>query len=308
MNYAGIDVSKHHLDVFLDSSFRVPNSKDGFDALVLKLPPGCIVVMESTGGYESRCASALRGAGFGVRVVNPAEVAAYRRSLGRRAKTDLIDARVLAQFGEARKLTPGDEPAEPELKAAVSRLAQLRRTITAEKNRLEHAQGFERQSIERCIDFLKEEMETCRCHIDSIIQSSQAHREKVKILTGLKGIGPTVAATLVAALPELGRIGSKQLASLAGVAPHAHDSGVFKGKRRIGGGRALVRSMLYLAAMSAINGKGVLQDMYHRLRAAGKSGKVALIACARRLLVIANAKIRDALRGPGGRCGAPGNA
>jgi transposase len=308
MHYAGIDVSKKHLDLFFDSFHRVPNSEAGFEALIRLLPRGCIVVMESTGGYERRCASALREAGIGVRVVNPAEVAAYRRSLGRRAKTDFIDAQVLALFGEARKLMPGTEPADPELKAAVGRLGQLRRAIASEKNRLEHAQGFERQSIERSIDFHKDEMLRCRRHIDELIQRSKTHREKVEILTQLKGIGPTVAATLVAALPEIGRIGNKQLASLAGVAPHAHDSGAFKGKRRIGGGRAIVRSMLYLAAMSAINGKGVLQDMYLRLKEAGKPGKVALIACARRLLMIANARIRDALQGPGGRSGAPGNA
>ena len=308
MYYAGIDVAKKHLDLFFDSFHRVPNTEAGFEALLRLLPRGCIAIMESTGGYERRCASALREAGIGVRVVNPAEVAAYRRSLGRRAKTDFIDAQVLALFGEARKLMPGTEPVDPELKAAVGRLGQLRRAVASEKNRLEHAQGFERQSIQRSIDFLKEEMERCRQHIDEMIERSKDHREKVEILTQLKGIGPTVAATLVAALPEIGRIGNKQLASLAGVAPHAHDSGAFKGKRRIGGGRAIVRSMLYLAAMSAINGKGVLQDMYQRLREAGKPGKVALIACARRLLVIANARIREALHGPGGRSGAPGNA
>lgn len=305
MLYAGIDVSKLHLDLFIESLHRVPNSEAGFAALVAVLPRGCIVVMESTGGYERACATALRAAGFGVRVVNPAEVAAFRRSLGRRAKTDLIDARVLALFGEARKLTPGAEVEHVELKAAVARLDQLRQLTIAEKNRLEHLTGFERESVQRVLDFLKEEVLRCRAHIRDLIRDSDLLRAKMGVLTELKGIGEVVASTLVACLPEIGTIGGKQLASLAGLAPHAHDSGQYKGKRRIGGGRANVRSMLYLAAMSAVQKAGFLRDMYLRLRQAGKPAKVAQVACAHKLLTVANARLRDALSQEGGRSGAP---
>jgi transposase len=305
MFYAGIDVSKHQLDLFFDTLHRLPNSQAGFECLASLLPSGCVVVMESTGGYERACASFLRKAGLGVRIVNPAEVAAFRRSLGRRAKTDPIDARVLALFGEARKLEPRAEPAHVELKAAVGRLGQLRQILTAEKNRLEQAQDFERESVLRLVDFLKREAKLCRERIRGLIRESDSLRAKVEVLTQLKGIGEVVASTLVAALPEIGRVGGKQIASLAGLAPHPHDSGGFKGKRRIGGGRAIVRSMLYLAAMSASRRAGVLHDMYQRLRAAGKPAKVAIIACAHKLLTIANARIRDLLSLEGGRSAAP---
>jgi transposase len=308
MLFAGIDVSKHHLDLFADSAHRVPNSDKGFQQLVSLLPEGATVVMESTGGYERACAAFLRRAGFGVRVVNPAEVAAFRRGLGRRAKTDLIDARVLALFAKARNLAPDAEPQNTALRDAIGRMEQLRRMLIAEKTRLEHARDFARESAVRMIDSLNAELKRCREHVRGLIAACQALRDKVEVLTSIKGIGEVVASTLVAALPEIGHVGNKQIASLAGLAPHPRDSGMFKGKRRISGGRALVRSMLYLAAMSAIRAEGFLRDMYLRLREAGKPAKVALVACARRLLTVANGRVRDQCVAEGGRSGVPTNA
>jgi transposase len=305
MLYAGIDVAKSKLDLFCGTHHQVCNSKAGCEALGRLVPRDCTVVLESTGGYERLCEQTLREAGFGVCVVNPAEVHAYRRSLGRRSKTDCIDAQVIALFAEARKLKPDTDHGHRELKTAVGRMQQLRTLVIAEKNRLEHAEGFERDSILRILECLKLEQMRLRTHVRELIRSCRELQARVEVLTELKGIGEVVASTLVAVLPELGTIGNKQIASLAGLAPHAHDSGMFKGKRRIGGGRAIVRSMLYLAAMSAVRVPGILRDMYQRLRAVGKPAKVALVACARKLLVVANARVRDQIILKGGRSEAP---
>lgn len=305
MSYAGLDVSKSHLDLFHHSLLRVDNNQRGFRELGAMLPAGCIVIMESTGGFERDCAEALRQAGFGVCVVNPMLVAAFRRSLGYRAKTDCIDAQVLARFGESNQLAPQQPCGNPELKAAVARMGQLRDALVAEKNRSKLAKGFGKESILRCIDFLKQEIKLLKAHMRRITRESDELSAKSDVLTGIKGIGEGVATTLLACMPEIGSITGKQAASLAGLAPHAFDSGSFKGKRRIGGGRASVRSMLYLAAMSAIRRAGIMRDMYLRLRAAGKPARVAIVACARRLLVIANARLRDAFSLEGGRSGAP---
>jgi transposase len=300
MSYAGIDVAKLTLDLFRNSHCRVPNTDEGFAQLAAMLPKGCIVVMESTGGYERTCADALRKAGFGVCVVNPMLVAAFRRSLGRRAKTDFIDARVLAMFGEARKLAP-DQPCDhPELKAAVARLGQLRRMVVAEKNRLKLAEGIAAESVARMVALLAQETGLLKQHVRALIRGSRELARKAAVLTEIKGIGEGVASTLLAAMPEIGTITGKQAASLAGLAPHAFESGAFKGRRRIGGGRSIVRSALYLAAMAATRTPGWLQDMYRRLRQAGKPAKAAIIACARRLLVVANAKMRDLISLEGG--------
>lgn len=305
MVYAGLDVSSLYLDLFVGQLARFENNERGIRKLAAALPPGCVVVMESSGGYERACASALRDAGFGVCVVNPLFPAALRRSLGYRAKTDYIDAQVLARYGESNKLVPQDPYGNPELKAAVARMGQLRDMLVSEKNRSKLAQGYARESIQRFIAFLKQEIKQLKTEMRRITRASDELTAKGEVLTGIKGIGEGVATTLLACMPELGSITGKQAASLAGLAPHAYESGNFKGKRRIGGGRAVIRSMLYLAAMSAIRRTGFLRDMYQRLREAGKPAKVALIACARRLLVIANARIRDASSVEGGRSGAP---
>jgi len=290
-----------HLDLFIGEVVRLHNDKRGFGELCSLIPQGCIVVMESTGGFERDCAAALREAGFGVCIMNPMLVAAFRRSLGFRAKTDCIDAEVLARFGEANKLEPQQPCGNQELKAAVARMGQLRDMLVAEKNRSKLAQGYARESILRTVAFLKQEIKLLKAEMRRIMRESEELTAQREVLYGVKGIGEVVATTLLACLPELGSITGKQAASLAGLAPHAYESGSFRGKRRIGGGRAVVRSMLYLAAMSAIRRTGFLRDMYQRLRQAGKPAKVALIACARRLLVIANAKVRDAFTQKGGR-------
>lgn len=305
MVYAGLDVSKLHLDLFIGEVVRLDNNKRGFKELCSLIPQGCIVVMESTGGFERDCAAALREAGFGVCIMNPMLVAAFRRSLGFRAKTDCIDAEVLARFGEANKLESQQPCGNPELKAAVARMGQLRVVLVAEKNRSKLAQGYARESILRSVAFLKQEVKLLKAEMRRIMRESEDLIAQRDALYGVKGIGEVVATTLLACMPELGSITGKQAASLAGLAPHAFESGGFKGKRHISGGRAIVRSMLYLAAMSAIRRAGFLRDMYQRLRAAGKAAKIAIIACARRLLVIANAKIRDAKHLKGGRSVAP---
>lgn len=283
----GIDIAKHHLDAAVETIVStLPNAAEGWKRLTNAMRAGDIAVMESTGGYERGCAQALREAGFGVAIVNPADVRSYRKGMGIQAKTDAIDAQILVRFGEARKLKAGPDQPNPKLAELAGRRAQLVATRAAEKNRLEHARGQAGESVRRHIEWLDGE-------IASLIAQTDELKHKADLLMSAPGVGKVTAMTLLAELPELGRLTQRKLASLAGLAPHARESGQWKGRRSIGRGRIAVRKAMYMAVMGGKRGDNVLQRIVRALIAAGKAPKQAIIACARKLLVALNAMLRD---------------
>lgn len=303
--YAGVDVSKQWLDVGLwpeSESLRLSNDASGVAELVGRLralSPGA-VVLESTGGWEVLAASELHAAGLTVAVVNPRQVREFARSLGTLGKTDRLDAVVLAQFAQSSHsngrlvaMRLADE-AERELKALVVRRRQLIGMLVAETNRRERAPKVVRKSIVQSIKGLKRALAEVEAQLKAALSSAPAQNAKATLLEAVPGVGPQLTVTLIAELPELGKLGRRQIASLVGVAPHPHESGKFKGRRLIWGGRASVRTMLYMAALSAVRHNPPLREHYQALLARGKAKKLALVACMRKLLVILNAIARDA--------------
>jgi transposase len=298
--FVGIDVSKDHLDVHvhpLGQAFRLANDPDGIADLVQRLlalaPQG--VVAEATGRLEAPLAAACAQAGLPLSLVNPRQARDFAKGLGRLAKTDRVDAAALARFAEAVAPPPRPLPdaAAQAFAALVTRRRQLLDMRTAERNRLATAAEAVRPDIRKHIAWLERRLARLDDELAAAVQASPLWRAKEDLLRGVTGIGPTVARTLLAALPELGTLGRKQIASLVGLAPRARDSGRFRGQRHIGGGRAEVRSVLYMASLSAARYNPVLRPFYQRLRAAGKLAKVALVAVARKLLTILNAMLRD---------------
>jgi transposase len=298
--FVGIDVSKAHLDVAArpgGGAFRVADAPAGHAELVERLRPiaPALVVTEATGGYELPVVAALRAAGIPVAAVNPRQARDFARGVGRLAKTDAIDAAVLAHFAEA--VRPEPRPAAPAerlaLEALLARRGQLVGMRVMESNRLEAcADPVVRAGIERHVAWLgAEEAEADRL-LGEAVRASPAWRERDELLRSIPGVGPVVSRTLLAALPELGEAGGGELAALAGLAPFARDSGPRDGPRSVRGGRPEVRRVMYLAALSAARRGGPLTEFADRLRARGKRAKVVLIAVARRLLVIANAVLR----------------
>jgi transposase len=251
--------------------------------------------MEATGGLEHAIAAELAAAGLSVAVVNPRQVRDFARAMGRLAKTDQIDAQVLARFAErvepeARAL-PDEE--QRELEALVSRRRQLCDMLTQERNRLRRANRVVRVDIEAHIAFLEGRFHDTTAALRQAIEASSAWRVRDELLRSAPGIGPIVSATFVAELPELGRLSSKQVASLVGLAPFNCDSGTMRGNRVIYGGRTTLRCALYMATLSAVRHNAVLKAHYEQLVARGKAKKVALVACMRRLLIWLNAMVRD---------------
>jgi transposase len=302
--FVGVDVSKARLDVAFrpeGESFQVDNDESGIAKCVqrlLVLKPQ-LVVVEATGGFETAFVAAAAVAAVPVVVVNPKQVRHFAKALGRLAKTDSIDALVIAQFAEAVRpeLRPIADEANERLSALLSRRRQVLEMIVAEKNRL--ASTREKQVLQRItyhLHFLKQELGELDDDLDREIRASPAWREKEDLLRSVPGIGPVVARTLMAELPELGQLDRKRIAALVGVAPMNNDSGTLRGQRRIQGGRARVRTALYMAAVVGSRFNPRLKTFYESLRASGKSAKVALIACARKLLVILNALVRDGQR------------
>ena len=297
----GIDVAKDKLDVAVQSDgelIQVINQEEGHKELVTRLAgiTPDLVVMEASGGYEAAVAAALWEAGIPVAVVSPKQVRDFIRGMGQKAKTDAIDARMLALFGEkvpVEAQRPMDEEAR-QLQWLVMRRRQLIEMLTMEKNRrgLLPA-GPARKSLDKHIAWLEEAIRRAGTDVDQAIRSSPLWREKEDLLRTVKGIGKVSARTLIAELPELGSLSRKQIASLVGVAPFNQDSGVFAGQRRIEGGRANVRSVLYMAALTASNRNPTIRAFYLRLLAKGKTKKVALVACVRKLLTILTAMVRD---------------
>lgn len=294
-HFVGIDVSKRTCDVAgLDATavHKILNSADGHQQLITRLPaPGtCLVVMESTGGYEAPLALALSSAGHLVAVVNPRQVKHYIRSRNIRAKTDRIDARLLAEFARERTPVPKAYCADQEhLQALIVRRRQVVEHRTSERNRKQQAQFADvAKSVQQSIDAATKEIRRLDKEILKLVQADDDWRERYERAQTVPGVGKTVAAALVGELPELGDISREQVASLAGVAPVNRDSGEFRGHRFVQGGRQGVRNLLYMAALSAIKCNPVIRRYYVRLKQQGKASKVALTACMRKLLVILN--------------------
>lgn len=297
----GIDVSKDRLDVAVlpsGAAFQVTNSHAGLDELVrrLKAEGATIVALEATGGFETVAVAALSSAGFAVAVVNPAQVRAYANALGRRAKTDAIDAAVIAAFVGATKppIRPLRDAETQSLSALVDRRRQIMQMIVAEENRLRMALEKQTQkSIKRLLAALRRELESLDADLDEQIRKSPLWRVREQLLVSVPGVGPQTARTLLAEMPELGSLDRRQIASLAGLAPWTRQSGKWKGKSFIGGGRGKVRAVLFMAALVAIRHNPTLKAFRDRLVASGKVRIVAVVATMRKLLTILNAMIRD---------------
>ena len=297
--HVGIDVSKERIDVAVRStgrSWSVSYDGVGVDDLVAHLkelkPAG--VITESTGGLELPLVAALAAASLPVAVVNPSQVRDFARSTGRLAKTDRLDAQVLAHFGEAVRLPmrPLRDDDTQALGAVLARRWQVMGILVAEKNRLRRAAPEVRPSIEAHISWLEQELDDLDTDLHQRIHTSPVWREKDDLMHSVPGVGPQVSLTLLAYLPELGTLNRKQIAALVGVAPFNRDSGPYRGRRSVWGGRATVRSTLYMGALVASRFNPVLRDFYQRLLKAGKPKKVALTACARKLLTILNTMAR----------------
>jgi transposase len=298
--YAGIDVSKGRLDVFVlpgREAFGVPNDDAGIDTLVaqLKEERPVLVVLEATGGFERPLAAALVASGLSVAVVNPRQARDFARATGRLAKTDRIDAESLARFAEAVRPSPRPIPDE-EARAFGEILARRRQIVgmlTAENNRLMATLTKSvKQRIEAHIRWLEKELVRTDHDLEEAIEESPTWRENEALLRGVPGVGPVLARTLLVELPELGSLTRKQLAALVGVAPFNRDSGILRGKRAVWGGRPTVRAALYMGALVAARYNPPIKEFYERLLAAGKPKKVALVACMRKLLTILNAMLK----------------
>lgn len=299
--FVGIDVSKAHLDVAArpdGGTFRLGNDPAGLAELVARLRPlaPALVVLEASGGYEAPAVAALQVAGIPAAAINPRQARDFAKATGRLAKTDRIDAEVLAHFAEA--VRPEPRPAgsaeQRSLDALLSRRGQLVEMRVMESNRLAAcADPAVRAGIARHLAWLGGELADADRRLSEAVRASPAWRERDELLRSIPGIGPVVSRTLLAALPELGVADGGRLAALVGLAPYAHDSGALRGGRHIRGGRADVRRVLYLAALSAARRDGPLEAFADRLRPRGKKAKVVLIAVARKLLVIANAVVRS---------------
>ncbi|MCV3244164.1 IS110 family transposase [Mesorhizobium sp. ZC-5] len=297
----GIDVSKERLDVHVLASgeaFFERNDAGGVERLLerLKAQPPCLVALEATGGFETLAAAALSAAGVPVAVVNPAQVRSFADALGKRAKTDPIDAAVIARFAQASGAVakPFADAQARRLGDLVARRRQIVTMIVAEEARLKRAAERQlRKSITRLLAALRRELESLDGNLDKQVRASPAWRIKEVLLSSVPGVGKRIARSLIAELPELGSLSRRQIASLAGLAPFTRQSGKWRGKSFIGGGRASVRAALFIGAMVAARHNATLKTFRDRLVAHGKPKIVAIVATARKLLTILNAIIRD---------------
>jgi transposase len=299
-HFVGIDVSKDKLDVAIHEErggWEVANHKKGIAKLVkqmMALRPKLIVV-EATGGYEEAVVLALFAAGLPVALVSPPRVRQYAKAKGLLAKTDQIDARILAEYGKnlQPRLFVGKSEERRRLSALVTRRTQLNDMLQAEKNRWRITSLEVKNSLERVISCLETELKELEKEIRQFMQVHEEFGKQEKLLRTAKSIGPVTAATLLADLPELGQLDRKQIAALVGVAPMNRDSGRKRGYRKTKGGRADVRNVLYMSALSGIRYNPVLKPQYNQLRKRGKEKKVAITACMRKMLTILNAMLRD---------------
>jgi transposase len=298
--YIGIDVSKDKLDLAMQGEeqvWQVDNTRDGIASLVeqiQKVYPELIVV-EATGGYQRSVVEALFWAGLAVAVVNPARVRQFARACGLLAKTDKLDAQVLAVFGQRVQPRRYESKSEAgkQLSAMLVRRRQLEEMLKAEQNRLRTISVSLKGSVERIIACLKEEKKTLDEQIQELMNEQEAWQEQTEILGSTPGVGPVTTATLLAELPELGKLDRKKIAALVGLAPMNYDSGKKRGYRKTKGGRGDVRSVLYMSTLVATRYNPVIQAHYQQLLKRGKEKKVALTACMRKFLTILNAMLRD---------------
>lgn len=297
----GIDVSKDHLDVAViphGEGFQVGNDDAGISELAKRFAahPPHVIALEATGGFENLAAAGLTAAGFAVIIINPAQVRAYANAVGKRAKTDAIDAGLIAAFVQATKpqIRPLPDAQTQELSELVTRRRQIVQMITAEENRSRMVVAKQsRKSIKRLLAALRRELESLDADLDDHIRNSPVWRVREALMTSVPGVGVGTARTLLAEMPELGRLDRRQIASLAGLAPWTRQSGKWKGKSFIGGGRSKVRTALFMAALVASRHNPVLKAFRDRLVAAGKPKIVAIVATMRKLLTILNAIVRD---------------
>ena len=299
--FIGIDVSKARLDGAARPTgltFQRANDPHGIAAVVGLLRPlrPALIVLEATGGYELPLAAALAAADLPVAIVNPRQVRDFAKATGRLAKNDQIDAQVLAHFAEAIRPQPRPLPDAQAraLDALLTRRRQLLEMLTMEQNRLGGcADEAVRADLVAHIGWLSERLNRCEKELKAAVEASPAWRAKEDLLRSIPGVGPVASRTLLAALPELGRVGGREAAALAGLAPYDDDSGPRRGQRRIRGGRAEVRAVLYMAALSAARFNPALRAFKERLQRRGKKAKVILTAVARKLVVLANAVLRS---------------
>ncbi len=298
--FIGMDVSKDSLEVAVrptEERMSFANQEDGISLLVDFVKSFCprLIVLEATGGLEKAVVCALAVRGLPVVVVNPRQVRDFARSKGILAKTDKIDAGMIAQFAEA--IRPEVRPLKTEeaqkLDALLSRRRQIVQMLTAEKNRLQSAPVWTRKAIQKHIHWLEKDLDQFNQDLDRMVKESPIWRAKDEILQSAKGVGPVLSVTLISQLPELGTLKGKKIAALVGVAPLNRDSGKVRGRRTIWGGRSEVRSVLLMATRIAIRFNPVIRAFYKRLEKAGKVRKVAETACMRKLLTILNAMLKN---------------
>lgn len=297
----GVDVSKQHLDAYhivTQETVRFNNDIHGIQQFItwIKNWDNPVVIIEPTGGYELMLQSELLAHHIAVAKVNAIRIRQFARSIGKQSKTDAEDAKVLALYGKKiePKLMVMQAPEQENLAALVTRRRQLVDMITAEKNRLAKVRNhYALNSIRQTIDYLKKELVDMEQSITEVIQESETLYPAFEVLASIKGVGDIAGAVLLAELPELGKIGNKQISSLVGVAPFDRSSGQIKGNKHIYGGRHTVRCMLYLVSLSAIRYDPDIKKFYHSMKQRGKPSKVAIVACMRKIIVIANARLRD---------------
>lgn len=297
--FVGIDVSKAQLDIAVRPQGRrwsVMNDDGGIDQLAKELQEisPALVILEATGGFETPVAAALGQVGLPVVVVDPRKVREFARATGKLAKTDKLDAQVIAHFGEAIKPTPRPlpDPISQRVEALLKRRRQVRGILTAEKNRLDRTLLPVRQRLEAHIAWLEAELSDLDKELGRTLRDSPLWQERNNLLRSVPGVGQVLTLTLLAELPELGTLNRRQIAALVGVAPLNRDSGTFKGHRKVWGGRPSVRTALYMATLVATRFNPMVNAFYRRLCQAGKAKKVALTACMRKLLTILNAMIK----------------
>lgn len=297
--FVGVDVSKDRLDVAVrprDERWSVAHDDDGIMSLVSRLQGLTVqlIVVEATGGYEARLVAALATAGLPVVLINPRQVRDFARACGRLAKTDTLDAAVLAHFADSMRppVRPLPDDDTQRLAALMGRRRQLIEMQTAELNRVASAPATLQREIRAHLIWLKKRMVALDHQLGDAIKSSDLWRRRDEVLQSTPGVGPTLTRTLLAELPELGRLDRRQIAALVGIAPFNRDSGTQRGRRTIWGGRAHVRHILYMATLTATRYNYAIKDFYQRLVAAGKKFKVAMVACMRKLLTILNAMVK----------------
>lgn len=297
----GIDVSKQKLDIHIlanQQSLQVSNNEIGFETLIGQIPPANEVervVLEASGGYERQAALWLSQQGYPVCIINARQSRHFAKAYNQLAKTDRVDARILAEYGyrmepEIRALA---SEAQQQLDDLVSRRRQLVEMLTAEQNRVQQLRGKAQASAQKHIEWLREQIKEIESEIKQQVNQCEAWQQQHQLLVSVPGVGVVMSHTILALLPELGRLTHKQIAALVGVAPYSYESGQKKGQRHIFGGRATVRQVLYMATLVAVAHNPVLKAFYEQLLARGKAKKVALVACMRKLLTILNAMVKQ---------------